>query len=152
MTPLGAHHRQVLGGALLTLAGALAALRAATTLHIGSPADMGPGFFPLVLGIVLLACGAALALSALRTGAPASLAPKVHLRTVLMVCAAVAAFALLVRPLGLIPAAVALVILAGFADRRSRLSMILPLAAGLSVISWLIFLVGLKMPIPAFAF
>lgn len=154
MPTLTTRQRNLTGGVLLALAGAAAALRSLTNLHIGTPANMGPGFFPLVLGLCLAACGAALALAARADTDPgaAEERPEINLRAIGFVIIAVAVFALAVRPLGLVPAAFLLVLVAGFADRRSTPRLILPLAAGLALTSWLIFLVGLQMPLPAFAF
>lgn len=152
MTALSVRQRNLTGGVLLGLAGAAAAVRALTAMHVGTPADMGPGFFPLVLGACLALCGVGMVLAALPDRRASGHQPIISLRVVGVVIVAVASFALTVRPLGLVPAAFLLVVIAGFADPRSRLKMILPLALGLSVLSWLIFLVGLKMPLPAFAF
>lgn len=152
MIELSGRQRSVLGGMLLALVGLAAVFRAMTDMHVGTPANMGPGFFPLVLGACLTLSGTAIAIGALFQNPSQTLAPAINLRAIGFVVIAIVAFALTVRPFGLVPAAFVLVVIAGFADRRSRLTMILPLALGFAGLSWLIFLVGLNMPLRAFAF
>lgn len=152
MIELSGRQRSVLGGVLLALVGFAAVFRAMTDMHVGTPANMGPGFFPSVLGACLALSGAGIAAGALFQKQSRTLAPALNLRAIGLVVLAIVAFALTVRPLGLVPAAFVLVLIAGFADRRSRLAMILLLALAFAFLSWLIFLVGLNMPLQAFAF
>lgn len=144
--------RELAGGTLLALLGGGAALKALTSQHIGTPANMGPGFFPVVLGICLALCGLGVAAAALGKSLDQAAVPRVNVRAVALVTLSVALFALTIRPLGMVPAAFLLVLAAGFADPRTKPLTLVLLAGGLAAISWLVFIVALGMPLRAFAF
>jgi hypothetical protein len=114
--------------------------------RLGTPARMGPGFFPTILGGVLVALGLSLAVPALvRSGEPL---PRFGLRPLLTVLAAVIVFALLLQPLGFVLAAVILVLISGFADPELRPAETLGLALLLTVFSVGIFVALLGLPLP----
>ncbi|WP_319824848.1 tripartite tricarboxylate transporter TctB family protein [Thalassovita sp.] len=143
--------RDLAGGALLALIGLGAALQAQASLQIGTPANMGPGFFPVALGLCLALCGVGIVVTGVLRSIPAEDTPRINPRAIGLVTLSVALFALTVRPLGLIPAAFLLVMTAGFADPRSRWTTLALLAGGLALLSWLVFIVALRMPLQAFA-
>lgn len=147
--------KDVLGGALLMFMGAAFAIYASVDLNLGSFRRMGPGMFPLILGIVLVCFGMTqllLGLAARRSevvNEDLSLT-RLPVRPLLMVILAVVAFGLTIRFLGLVPAIFVTVVIASFGDVQLRLPGALILAAGLSVLCWLIFIVGLNLPIQTF--
>ena len=67
------------------------------------------------------------------------------------VLAALAAFALTVRPLGLVPAILMTMGLAALGDRESRALPLALTAAGMALGCWLLVTVVLRMPLPAIA-
>jgi hypothetical protein len=146
----------VAGGALIVF-GALFAGYAAINLKLGSFAQMGPGMFPLVVGAMVVALGAAILLTTVLgtwqgSGASEEPAPeKADWRTLVIVVLSIAAFALLVRRFGMAPAVVSLVLVASFASRELTLPKMLALAAGLAVTGWAIFIVLLGLPIKLLA-
>ncbi|MDE2396473.1 MAG: tripartite tricarboxylate transporter TctB family protein [Burkholderiales bacterium] len=143
-------YRDLIAGLLFIALGAFVALYASGHYTVGDPARMGPGFFPVVLGWALAALGAVVTLLALRRTTLVAAPPHIALRPLLAVPAAIGAFGLIVEPLGLVPATLALTAIVVFAERPLRWRRTLLLAACLAVISWLIFLVGLQMTLPAF--
>ena len=104
MSLLTERNRDIAGGLLLALIGAGAAARTGATLGIGSLADMGPGFFPIVLSICLSLCGLAIALPAWLARTDAGETRRIDVRALLCIALSVAVFALSVRPLGLVGA------------------------------------------------
>lgn len=137
-------YRDIVAGALLVLIGAFAAIYALYTLRLGTMANMGPGMFPFALGFILFVFGGILLASALfRKGEM----PVVDARSFIAVMTAILAFAIMVRPFGLVPAVFALIAIASRADGKLSLPGTLLLAVTLSVGSTLIFQVGLGMPI-----
>jgi hypothetical protein len=127
------------------------ALYAAQHYEVGSPSSMGPGFFPVALGWLLAGLGIIIALLSLRKTVQVLQPPPVSLRALLAISGAILVFSLLVERLGLVPATVALTGVAVFAERPIRWRRTVGLAAGLSLLAWLIFTVGLGMRLPAFA-
>ena len=141
--------RDVLTGVLLAGLGLAVAGYALATYRLGTPAAMGPGFFPTMLGGVLAALGAAIGLAAWRRTRPEA-APQPKPRAMLAVTAGILAFALTVRVLGFVPSAFLLVLCVGMADATNHLPRLLLLGAALTLLSWAIFVFGLGMPLSAF--
>lgn len=111
--------------------------------------EIGPGAFPTIIGVLLGVVGVLTILSALRNPELLSMA-KGELRAALFVLAGIFAFGLLVRPTGLIPAVMALVIISSFANRVVRPLRVLAIGVGLTVMCWLIFIVLLQLPVRLF--
>lgn len=135
----------------ITFAAIFVALSIATGFHawrnmmVGTASAMGPGFFPLMLSIVLGALSAAVAFSSDDSSAPLRLAP---LKSFLLIIASPIVFALSVRSLGLVIAVAATVFMASFASRHARLRDSALLAAGFTVFCVVVFHFLLALPIP----
>ena len=119
----------------------------ASEYPLGSAARMGPGYFPTVLGWLLAAIGALVLLKSLTStggGSVGRLNPWLLLRLLV----AIAAFALLLNPLGLVATTVIVVMLAASAGYEFRLGEALANAALLALLAYLLFVWGLNQPIP----
>ena len=113
---------------------------------LGTTLRMGPGYFPTVLGALLVAIGiVSLVRARLRDGSPIG---PVRLAGLLTICGATVAFGLLVRGAGLVVALPILVILSARASAHFRWGPTLALAAGLTVFCVAVFLKGLGVPLP----
>lgn len=88
----------------------------ASTYRMGTPTSMGPGYFPFCLGVILTLIGAVLLFNAMRRRAERNALPGWRPSILFYVVASVAAFGLLLGPMGLI---VALVAMIGIASRGS---------------------------------
>lgn len=140
-------YRDVIGGLGLIGAGGFAAFHALTTLRTGTLEQMGPGMFPAALGIILVIFGIMLAVPAFfRQGA----VPQFRVWTPLFVFAGIAAFALMVRPTGFIPAVFALTVISSLAELKIRPVSLTILTLSLCVVAWLVFHVGLNLSTPMF--
>lgn len=124
---------------------------------IGSLRSMGPGFFPVILGVLLVLVGVAIGFSA-PASTPSSVAaiardrPRlVDWRSWSCILGGVLGFILLGRTLGLAPATFAVVFISALGDRRNNLRDAAFLASGLTIAGALIFHVGLHVQIPLFA-
>ena len=138
-------YRDILGGLLLFSAGAAFAAYAVSHYELGSLRRMGPGGFPAALGVVLAVLGLLLAVPAFfRTGHR----PDLRFWSPLFVIGGVAAFAIVVRPFGLLPAVVAVVAISSLAELKVRPLQLTLLCAGLCVLNWLVFRVGLGASAP----
>lgn len=140
-------YRDIVGGGLLTAAGLAFSWYAAESYDLGTFRRMGPGMFPMVLGVVLCVFGMALAVPAIfRWGAM----PDIRVWTPLFVLSGVTAFAITIGPFGLLPAIIAVVVISSFAELRIRPFSTVMLCLALCVLAWGTFVQGLGLAIPIF--
>ena len=134
-------------GMLYALLGGSAVLIAAGEYPMGTGSRMGPGYFPIILGLLLLAFGlASLVRSFLRDGAPVG---AIAWKPLALVTLATALFGLLLPMLGLVPALLALLLLSASASSRFRFER--RAAAGLVLLiafCALVFVTALGVPLP----
>jgi hypothetical protein len=118
------------------------------SLNLGTAGRMGPGYFPLMLSVVLGALG----LSVLAVGFfhDGDLPSAPNIRALIFVGLGVGFFAYAVRPLGIVPAVAVSSLLFSLAGREFKLLTAVIAALVLSLGSWALFVVGLSMPWPAF--
>ena len=139
--------KDVLAG--LTFAGfGLAFALGATTYPIGTAARMGPGFFPLLVGALLVALGAVIALKPSEPDPDDEPLTLPDWRGLALIPIAIIFFGVTVRGLGLVPSLFVTVVVAALASRQTRPVGALLLAGGLTVISVLIFVVALRLNLP----
>lgn len=140
--------KDVLAG-LAFVAFGLAFAAGAMTYQVGSPLRMGPGFFPLMLGGVLALLGGIIAVKpALDEDATPLTGPAV--RAIVLILGAIIFFGLTVRGLGIIPATFVATLLSALASNKASPRSALLLAVGLTVISYLVFVAGLRLNLPLF--
>ncbi|MEO5694322.1 MAG: tripartite tricarboxylate transporter TctB family protein [Usitatibacter sp.] len=116
---------------------------------MGTPARMGPAFFPFWLGLMLLALGLIIAINGVREkGGPDSAFPQFHWRPILLVLGAVVMFGLILKPVGMLIAGLLLVIVASVGSKEFNLKKSIILGSILVVFCAFVFVGGLKLPIP----
>jgi putative tricarboxylic transport membrane protein len=131
---------------LLFLAVGGAAVLLAQKYPLGTAFKMGPGYFPTALGALLALVGLlAVVRSFIRPGT--ALEPF-HWRLLLIVTGSTVLFGLLVRGAGSSVAVPVMVLATAAASVYFRWRTALILAAGLTVLSALLFVKGLGLPIP----
>ena len=147
------------GGALLLVTGVAVAV-AGVGYGMGTLRQMGSGFFPVVLGVLLALIGAMLLASAGRVSGSAAepppetahlAGPVVQWRGWLCIVAGLLAFVALGQHGGLVPASFASVFIAALGDRANSVRAAATLAAVLTVAGVAVFHVGLHMALPLFA-
>lgn len=139
-----ANSKDLLSG-ILFLAVGLGVCFVAWGYPLGSASEMGPGYFPLILGAALVLFGAVLVLINLRVRSEP--VEKGSLRAVLLVIGGILAFGLSFKPLGLIAAALVLVAVSAAASPESRPREVLILYVGLTAFLIAIFVYALSLPI-----
>jgi hypothetical protein len=112
----------------------------------GTAANMGPGYFPMLLGILLCVLGVALALRALRKDGARF--PHWPLRPTLIVLGSVVLFGVIVTQAGLIVSTIVLILLSSAASREFRLREAMVASVILAVMVVLVFVYGLKLILP----
>lgn len=137
-------------GALMFLIGVAAALQG-SAYRIGALSRMGPGYFPLALGVILAFIGATIFIMA-GMGAPPveKKRPPPEWRAWLLICSSIVAFAVIGRYGGLVVASFAIVFISALADRQNSVTNAILLSAAMTVISVVVFWWALKLAIPLF--
>ena len=117
----------------------------ARTLPMGNAGQMGPGYFPYILGGILLVLGLVIAIRALWKDSEAI--KPTPLRPLLGVLGGVLAFAFSVQTFGLVLAIFLLIVISswgGWNSRYREMFILFIMLAGLAVG---VFIYGLKLPI-----
>lgn len=119
-------------------------------LEAGTLAQMGPGFLPRVVCVLLILVGLAVGLPALRRRA--IVLDSVKTRPLLVILVAIIGFGLAVTHLGFVLAALWLVVVGSLADPGGKWRQTLALAVGLTAFGAVVFVYGLGVQVPLWAF
>jgi Tripartite tricarboxylate transporter TctB family len=134
---------------LLFVGFAVAFLWIGQRYQFGSSSRMGPGYFPIVLGTLLLSVGLIVLVKSLVADGPK--VDRIVLKPVLLVLIANVAFGLLLGPFGLAFALAALMILSAVASRFFRFEVWATLGMIATIVACaLLFTKGLGVPMPIF--
>jgi putative tricarboxylic transport membrane protein len=136
--------RDFCAGIIFLVVGA-AAIFIAQGYNIGQASRMGPGYFPILAGIMLALLGVATIGRAVIVDQ--SELPAIALRPVICVLGGVLAFAFLLEPAGLAISALVLVVLSRLGGPQFKIVEVLILFAALVLVSWFIFVFWLGLPI-----
>lgn len=134
----------IFGGLALAALG-LFAFFYAQSYEFGELNRMGPGYFPVALGVILAALGLLIAIPAFfREGSPI----HVEWKTFVLVLVSLVVFALTLKVLGLLLATALSVLIASLADREIRWKGRIFLATGIAAVTYVVFSLGLSMVLP----
>jgi hypothetical protein len=131
---------------VMFIAFAAAALIASQSYSLGRAGRMGPGYFPLLLGCALMLIGLILVARSFFT-AGERIEPM-RLLPLGIIAVGICVFGLLLQPLGLVLALIAVIAITAFASRESRPLETAALAVVLTAFSVGIFAVALRLPLP----
>jgi hypothetical protein len=137
----------LLTGLLFTGLG-LAFVFIAGDYRLGTAQQMGPAYFPTVVGGLLALLGVILALKS-QLGAEGAL-ESFAWRPLAIVVVSIVLFGLTVRGAGFVPAILILTVVSLSASDRFGVVTAVVLAAALAAFSWAVFTLGLGLPLPAF--
>jgi putative tricarboxylic transport membrane protein len=119
----------------------------ATGYQVGTPVRMGPGFFPLALGGILVVLGGVIVVKGF-VAAEGEAIGTVPWRALGLILGAVLFFGLTVRGLGLVPSTFFAVLMSTFASRRTGVVAAVLITIGLTVLCVLIFVLALRLRLP----
>ena len=140
--------KDILAGSVFIAFGLFFAL-VSLTYEVGSPLNMGPGYFPLVLGGVLVLLGVVIIGKGLVAGdGEAEPIGTIPWRSAALIVTAVIFFGVTVRGLGLVPSLFVTTALSAFAGHRTGVIPALVISVGLTILCVLIFVVGLQLRVP----
>jgi hypothetical protein len=143
--------RDYYGGALMMLIG-LGAIVQGVSYKIGSLTAMGSGFYPVALGVILVLLGMFIAGTAHRA-APESAdeeAKPAEWRGWFCILGSVAAFVVLGKYGGLLPATFAVVFISALGDRENTWLSALLLAVAMTIVCVVVFWWALQVQFPLF--
>lgn len=124
----------------------VAAIFISRDYRFGTALRMGPGFFPTILGGILIVFGVCIMAAGLRSG------EKIHgtlsLRALIMLPLSLVLFGILMELAGFIPALIVLVFVSAASGREFKIVEVLLLTVFMTVASSALFIWGLGMPYP----
>ena len=112
----------------------------------GTTLSMGPGYYPMVLGGMLILFGLVITFRGLRRNE--KMQGSWSLRALIVLPLSIVAFGILMRPAGFIPALAVLVFVSAASGREFRFKEVLLLTVFLIVLSVVLFIWGLGLPYP----
>jgi Tripartite tricarboxylate transporter TctB family len=124
----------------------IAAIVISSNYSLGTAARMGPGYFPRILGILLIVLGSIIALRGVRINGEAI--PVWKWRPLLVVLGSVVLFGAIVHSMGMLISTVILIVTASAASHEFRWKEALMIGIGLAVVCVGVFVVGLKIILP----
>jgi len=139
------NNRDLIAGLLFIVLGALAAVLA-RDYPFGTTMRMGPGYFPTLLGGILLVFGATILLRGIRSGERVK--GEWGVRPLAWITLSIVLFGFLLDRVGMVPATVVTLFAAAAAGREFRLKEVLLLAIVMTAFSVAVFSYGLKLPYP----
>jgi hypothetical protein len=142
------HINQDFAAGIMFAAWGVAGLWLGRHYPIGTSLRMGPGYMPWMLCWLLILFGAVIAGKGMLT--EGEKLTRWNFRPLLLVCAGVMAFALLIENAGLPAAIVATVLIGAYGGQEFRLVEVIFLAIGLAIGAIAIFIWGLGLPMPIF--
>lgn len=149
---------ELLSGLVLVLIGGLTIV-GSLNYKIGTLARMGPGYFPLIIGVIIAVLGLMLLFKLSDDQYPQEkleknisdfppLAFKNQVITWVLVISSVLAFIILSKYGGLLPATFFLVFISAFADNKNNLKIALSAATVLTLFTVAVFHFGLRLQMP----
>jgi hypothetical protein len=139
------HQKDFFAGLMFATLG-IAAIVISSNYPLGTAARMGPGYFPRILGILLIALGAVLSLRALRLNGPPL--PRWPWRPTVIVLGSVVFFGAIVQTVGVAISTVLLIVAASAASREFRPREALISGLFLAALAVGVFVIGLKLQLP----
>jgi len=131
---------------LMFIAFGAAAVGLAQSYNMGTAARMGPGYFPTVLGGVLAAIGVLILMESFVVEGEG---PKnISFRPLFMVLLSTVLFGVLLRPLGLVLALFALIVVSALGGHEFKWKEVIVLFVILAVGSVAVFVWGLQLQFP----
>ena len=120
----------------------------ATKYTMGTAARMGPGYFPFILGGLLIAIGVIVFIRSLVSASDDGRVGHFALKAAVLMFGSIAAFALLLRTFGLVASIFAIILISSLASSESRFKETLISAVVLCIASLAMFVYGLNLQIP----
>lgn len=143
--------QRYIAAGLITVTG-IGAVAESISYRIGTLSDMGPGYYPLSLGIILIILGLIVAVipETEEEGAYKNISVifKAYCRPWCGIISSIVCFMVLVRFSGLVPATFALIFIAGLSDSGNSLRDCLWLSVSGVIFAIVVFHYGIRIQMP----
>jgi hypothetical protein len=139
------YNRDFFAGLLYIVTGTVAII-IARDYPFGSALRMGPGYFPTVLGGIMIAFGVAVMMMGVKNNE--KIKPHWSFRALIVLPIATVVFGVMMEEAGFIPALLVLVPFAASAGREFKIVEVALLMIGLTILSTALFIYGLGLPYP----
>ena len=140
--------RDFWSGLMFVVVGATFAI-GATNYSMGTSARPGAGYFPLMLSVIMAILGAIVLFKSLTIESPGGdPIGSIAWKPLLIIVAAIAIFGILLERLGLFITVPILIIISSLAGDEFRWRGVIASAIILTLGSWAVFILGLKLTIP----
>ena len=141
------HNKDFCAGVMFFVVGAIAIV-VAWDYPFGSNLRMGPGYFPVILGCIMLGLGLIIMLQGLRNNE--KIQGNWSIRALILLPFSLVIYGILMEVTGFIPSLVALIFVSAASGREFKFREVLMMTAILLPFSWVIFIWGLGLPYPMF--
>lgn len=147
----GGNRKEYLAGGLMVVTG-LGAMARGMSYNVGTLTAMGPGFFPVALGVLMAVIGAAI-MVVTRLSTPREKEARLPPEWKAWACilAGIAAFVVVGKYGGLVPATLAVVFISAMGDRGNTWKSALTLAVSMTVLAVVVFWWALQLQFPLFS-
>jgi hypothetical protein len=139
---------QDFGAAIILIVIGLAGLWFGRDYEMGTVSQMGPGYMPFLLSVGLIIFGGVISLRAVSVDGPPIERGLWYPGILILIC--VVLFALLIDTAGLAPTIFVVTVLCAFASPEVKWKEAVALGVGLAIFCVLVFVYGLRQPIPVF--
>ena len=139
---------QDFGAAITLIVIGLAGLWFGRDYEMGTVSQMGPGYMPMLLSVGLVIFGGVIGLRAVSVDGPPIEYGLWYPGVLILIC--VLLFAFLIGTAGLAPTIFVVAVLCAFASPEVKWKEAVALGVGLAIFCVLVFVYGLRQPIPIF--
>lgn len=141
--------RDILLGLIYVGVGLVYGIYALVDLPMGTATNMGPGYFPMILSVLMVLIGVAVVVAGVPHWRTKPFG-AVNWRSVIAISVSTLVFGLLARPAGMIPATIATSLVASLASRHVTWKGAILTAIILAGFCTLVFIYGMQLPIGMF--
>jgi hypothetical protein len=138
--------KDFLSGALFGVIG-LGTIILAQSYKLGTPGNMGPGYFPIILGVIMTLIGVTMLVRSTLKPEMSDHVASWEIRPLIFILASVLLFSLLIDSAGLIVAVIVLVLSSRLGGSEGSLLELVLMVVVLTLIAVGIFVYGLNIPL-----
>jgi hypothetical protein len=142
------NNKDFFSGLLFTVAGLAAMIVALRDYPLGTSLNMGPGYFPALLGGILAVFGLVIMTRGLIRGE--KIAGVWGIRPLILLSLGIVAFGFLIDRFGMVPSLVVLFFISALGGKEFKFKEVLILTVLMIVASWALFIYGLGLPLRLF--
>lgn len=143
-----AKNKDVLAGLLFMAMGSIA-FYVSLGYRFGTTVRMGPGYFPRVLSLLLVGFGITILIKGISKGG--KMVSQWGWVSVGLLTLSMVLFGFMIEAFGFLPALATMFLVAAYAGNEFHLREVFVLTAAMSLFAYVVFIWGLKLPYPLFA-